>query len=409
MPNQPVRNCAKKMVARMRPGERVMRCLSAEFERPDLKEGSRLPSIREFAAQLNVSIFTVQQVFNKLAREGRIRTEVGNGTFLVSASRSGRNCLTIAVGIPTPGMAPELEWHYRMYGGMLAAAAQGSQPVTLHPLPQTEADTEAVSRRLLQERGQVDGLILFPNPHGEKVRAAYETEGRFVVDVNPPSETATANFVSPDYLGASRQLAEVWRRTGRRRILLLLTNERDSVSRRLRIAGVAGGLDAALGRAVSLQVIETGGDLEPRRYEASGHEAMRRALQEEAEPPDAIYCEGDFLAVGALRALREAGICVPSEVSVVAGSGLNVTETWCPQLTRTQHPLEQMGACLVVMLLERIQRQGADMSARVLPTPFIGGATTRSEENELLDVRQPAPWPRCLTTPTASAQPPSPL
>lgn len=391
---------------RLRPSERVMQYLLAEFDRPDLREGSRLPTIRELAARLKVSIFTVQQVFNKLSQQGRIRTEVGNGTFLVSNRTGKHGRLTVAVGIPTPSNTPYEEWHHRIYGGMMNAVASADRSISLHPLPQMPQDSEAMSDRLLSECSQVDGLILFPCVHAGEIQAAYEREGRFIVHANPPSATATANFVSPDYLGASRQLAETWRQTGRRRVLLLLTAVRDSVSRRLRIAGVASGLDAELGRAVSLRIVEAGGALEPSGHEASGYEAMRQSLREDPARPDAVYCEGDFLAVGALRALREAGLRIPVDVSVAAGTGLNVTETLYPQLTRTQHPLEKMGEGLIAMLLERIRRQGAHVSAVLLPTPFIGGATTRPEENERLQVGRLQPLPREDTRRPSSTQPP---
>ncbi|MBI4024065.1 MAG: LacI family DNA-binding transcriptional regulator [Verrucomicrobia bacterium] len=371
--------------ARLRPGERVMQYLLAEFDRPDLKEGSRLPTIRELAARLKVSIFTVQQVFNKLSLQGRIRAEIGNGTFLVSGGTRKSGRLTIALGIPTPSVAPHEEWHYRIYGGMLNAVARANRSITLLPLSQTQQDTEAALQKLLNERSQVDGLILFPCSQAEIIRAAYEREGRCVVHLNPPTETATANFVAPDYFGASRKLAEVWKQSGRRRLLLLLTAARDSVSRRLRIAGFTSGLDAEMGRGISLQIIETS-----QWREEGGYQAMRRFLTKNRAVPDAICCEGDFLAVGALRALQEFNIRVPEDASVVAGSGLHITETLYPQLTRTRHPLEQVGENLVAMLCERVQAKGAAIPALILETPFIGGATTRDGENELLEVQNDA-------------------
>src|ERR1043166_2759635 len=76
-----------------RPSERVFEYLLAEFDRPELKHGSRLPTMREIANRLGVSQPTVQGVFRKLADEGRIVTKVGNGSFLVAPRRGPADSL----------------------------------------------------------------------------------------------------------------------------------------------------------------------------------------------------------------------------------------------------------------------------------------------------------------------------
>src|ERR1051325_3669559 len=83
----------------LRPRERVLHYLTGEFDRPDLKVGSRLPTVRKLAAQLDVSVPTVHSVFQQLAKEGRIRTAVGNGTFLVTAKDSSSDTLKIALNV----------------------------------------------------------------------------------------------------------------------------------------------------------------------------------------------------------------------------------------------------------------------------------------------------------------------
>lgn len=54
----------------LRAGERVLQYLLAEFDRPQLKNGSRLPTNKELAQRLNVSLGTVQGVLRQLTREG---------------------------------------------------------------------------------------------------------------------------------------------------------------------------------------------------------------------------------------------------------------------------------------------------------------------------------------------------
>src|SRR5512134_1827641 len=115
-----------------KPSERVIDYLLAEFDRPDRPAGSRLPTVRQLAGHLNVSVPTVHSVIQKLAREGRVRTEKGSGTFLVQKAAK-TNRLTVALGLPAPGSAMDNPWHHAMYAGMLAAALRSPTPVSFLP------------------------------------------------------------------------------------------------------------------------------------------------------------------------------------------------------------------------------------------------------------------------------------
>jgi LacI family transcriptional regulator len=105
-----------------------------------------------------------------------------------------------------------------------------------------------------------------------------------------------------------------------------------------------------------------------------------------SEPPDAVYCTGDWLALGAVRALKERGLRIPRDVSIVGGTGLDLANASCPNLTRTQQPFEKIGAALLNLLCERIEQNGKDLPGRILPVGFVGGATTRPPENAQLGI-----------------------
>ncbi|MBI4028416.1 MAG: substrate-binding domain-containing protein [Verrucomicrobia bacterium] len=369
-----------------------MEYLLAELDRPNLKIGSRLPTTRQIAADLQLSVPTVHNVFRKLAKEGRIRSEVGNGTFLVSAPSKARSQVAIALGFWQPASSPTEVWGYRIYGGMLNAAMSSAKAITLLPLPRQEGGNLAtLQQKLLNELSEVKGLIQFPyGANSEEIRLAFEAANKPVVNLNPPSELATSNFISPDFYGASYQLGKAWKQTGRRRVLLMLgwPAER-SVSSRLRLAGLVNGLGLTLGDGISCHVVSV---TNPEQYDSKpedGYNAMGGVLEGTDLIPDAVYCHGDPLAVGAVQALREAGLDAPRDVSVVGGSGIDLANLVCPGLTATYQPLEKMGEELVKMLCQRIEsgpKGAVSLPGKFLPMPFVGGATTRAEENVLLRI-----------------------
>src|ERR1043166_3312310 len=146
--------------ANPRASERVMEYLLAEFDRPELKNGVRLPTVRQFASRLKVSPPTVHAVLQRLAKQGRIRMQVGSGTYLVASEKNPSNNLNIALSMSLPEGDTSHYWSHRIAAGIVFAMYQSKRRVRLVPLPQDVTSAEATTRALLAERSQVDALIL---------------------------------------------------------------------------------------------------------------------------------------------------------------------------------------------------------------------------------------------------------
>ena len=69
---------------------------------------------------------------------------------------------------------------------------------------------------------------------------------------------------------------------------------------------------------------------------------MRQLLGSDFKPT-AIVCVNDFMAIGVLRELREAGLRVPQDVSVTGFDNIKLSEFCYPQLTTVHIPREQIG------------------------------------------------------------------
>jgi DNA-binding LacI/PurR family transcriptional regulator len=82
-----------------------------------------------------------------------------------------------------------------------------------------------------------------------------------------------------------------------------------------------------------------------------GMSAMERLLAL-PEPPTAVFCYNDMEAIGALRAVREHGLTVPGDVSVVGLDDLFLASYTDPPLTTIQQPKHQMGRLAVEILLQ---------------------------------------------------------
>lgn len=102
--------------------------------------------------------------------------------------------------------------------------------------------------------------------------------------------------------------------------------------------------------------------------EISGYEGMQRLLP---HAPDAVFVASDAMALGALRALRTAGIAVPEEIAIVGFDDLPHAATADPPLTTIRQSIRQLGAMAVETLID-ILENGLEPPRRIImPTELV--------------------------------------
>lgn len=89
---------------------------------------------------------------------------------------------------------------------------------------------------------------------------------------------------------------------------------------------------------------------------------------------DAIFAISDNLAMGAMRAIREKGIDVPGQCSIVAIDGIEVSEYMAPALSTYCQPMKELGRTSVELLIDLIEKKGKHRQI-ILPTIFREGGT----------------------------------
>ncbi|MFD9657531.1 LacI family DNA-binding transcriptional regulator [Streptomyces mirabilis] len=109
--------------------------------------------------------------------------------------------------------------------------------------------------------------------------------------------------------------------------------------------------------------------------EADGRATVRRLLTEGWEF-DAVFAHNDLAAVGALGALRDAGIRVPEDIAVIGFDDIPVARHTEPSLSTVRQPMREMGEAAARLLLARLAGQELPTTPVVLPTHIIARRST---------------------------------
>ncbi len=215
---------------------------------------------------------------------------------------------------------------------------------------------------LLQK--QVDGVLLVPaDCSGESVSFLQE-RGTPVVVLDRRVDGAHVDVVRGDSEQGGYQLARYLAQLGHTRIAIISGPQHVSTTVD-RLAGYH--------RAMVETGLNTNSNLVyyGQFTQNSGYQLAKEALA--AKPrPTAIFAGNNFIAIGAFRALQEAGLRVPDDISMVTFDDLHDMLAMEPFLTVVSQPAYQMGQQATEVLLARLAGEGpAESQEYVLPVQMI--------------------------------------
>jgi len=103
-----------------------------------------------------------------------------------------------------------------------------------------------------------------------------------------------------------------------------------------------------------------------------GEEGIRRILQMDPRPT-AVFACNDMMALGVLRGLRNSGLSVPGDLSLIGFDDISLASIVSPALTTISQPIDQISAKAIELLFNRIHKQKNEYSNEriVLPTKLI--------------------------------------
>jgi LacI family repressor for deo operon, udp, cdd, tsx, nupC, and nupG len=95
------------------------------------------------------------------------------------------------------------------------------------------------------------------------------------------------------------------------------------------------------------------------------------ALMHEPDPPTAIVCANDEMAIGAMMEVRTMGLTVPDDVSIVGFDDIRYAEAMNPPLTTVAQPREEIGERCFRRLLNAMEDPLAEAGVQIVPHRLV--------------------------------------
>ncbi|WP_440897032.1 LacI family DNA-binding transcriptional regulator [Amphibacillus sp. Q70] len=108
-----------------------------------------------------------------------------------------------------------------------------------------------------------------------------------------------------------------------------------------------------------------------------GYHAMNNLLKLD-DVPTAVFASGDTMAIGAIKAIKEAGLKVPDDISIVGFDDIDLAQHITPALTTIRQNTELMGKRAADLLIDQINDKDEDFSTVILSVDLIDRESTKS-------------------------------
>jgi LacI family transcriptional regulator len=106
-------------------------------------------------------------------------------------------------------------------------------------------------------------------------------------------------------------------------------------------------------------------------FEQHASREATKTLLSSAHPPSAIFACNDLSAYGVMEAIREAGLNISQDISVLGFDDIPQSSLTYPKLTTVRQPLRDMGRIAVELLLEQLNNPGTELKQVTLETQLM--------------------------------------
>lgn len=317
-------------------------------------QNKNVPTLEDVARAANVSTATVSRCLNtpeRVVEKTRMRVlaaveSLGYSPNFGAQALAARRTNTIGAVIPT------------MENAIFARGIQAFQETIaqnkstlLVASSSYRQDIEEEQIRALVARG-ADALLLIGEHRDPEIYAFLRVRKIPYVLAWIYKEGVRHSFVGFDNRASAREIADRVLALGHRRIAMIAGVTLHNDRARDRVLGVR---DAAAAHGVPMSDL----DVVEAPYTFQDAADAFSVIMQRAEPPTAVICGNDILAIGALNRAKAMGLRVPEDLSITGFDDIEISEVTEPAITTVHVPHRQMGQVAAEILIRQLQAKAA--------------------------------------------------
>jgi LacI family transcriptional regulator len=233
----------------------------------------------------------------------------------------------------------------RLIQGIAQACNQLNYTLGLFLISSSE-DEEKIFPRI-SRRSYLDGILFESDQIGDKlIERLAETNVPMVI-LGRPFHDDNINYINIDNINAAFIAVDHFVKLGYQRIGTITgpSNTTVGIDRK---EGYVKALKNG-GRLIDVSLIAEGDFTE-----ADGYKQMQKIL---TAKPDAIFAASDLMALGAMRAVREAGLRIPRDIAFIGFDDLPLSTPVDPPLTTVHQPVYELGIKAVEFLIDLVDNK----------------------------------------------------
>lgn len=337
-------------------------------------------TLEEIAREAGVSRSTVSRVLNDgphVSARARERVLAVTQRLNFHPNASARNLAAgctrnIGLVIPVAVSALFTDPYFPLLIQGITTACNAHNYSVMLWLADIEQERQIVSK--ITRSSMVDGVIVASALMDDPVVQALLAGHSPFVQVGRHLTDERISYVDVDNYNCARELVGYLWRLGYRRIATI-TGPSNMIAGHDRRSGY---LDALRARGLlpDPALIVEGDFLEEGGYVAMQQLLARSRQSAPADRPDAVFVASDTMALGALRALREAGLRVPADMALAGFDDMPFAARTDPPLTTVRQPVQRTGMVAAETLFELIENPDTPPRRIILPTELVVRAST---------------------------------
>ncbi len=308
-------------------------------------------TLETIAGRTGFSTSTVSRVLSGKSKDGRISEKTAE-TIRKAAEETGytpnilaqnlRKGRTFTIGLVVPDISNP---YFAEITSVIVAEAKrnGYTTIVTDTMENEAAQNDSVCALVSRK---VDGMIIVPCGSDPKFLEEINEHTTPVILVDRYFENSRLPYVSTNNRQGGFDGTNILLRSGHRKIACIQGNHA-SVPNRRRLEGYRSAL-----RKAGLEEEEriVGND-----FTVQNGYIETKLLLESPDRPTAIFALSNTIGLGAIRAIREAGLRIPEDISIVSFDNNVYLDYLIPAVTRIGQRVEEMGRMAVKLLLESIR------------------------------------------------------